>query len=81
MSDWNISPEENQRFQEIAGTLGQEIQHDRRVHAIAFNAITRISSGTDNSWVRLQARDAMARAVLEDLAAYGYAITYVGGAK
>jgi hypothetical protein len=53
--------------------------HRARVKAVTFNAITRITTEMDNAWVRLQARDAMAAAVLDDLAAQGYAITYVGG--
>lgn len=80
MSAWNISPEENREFQQIAGVLSEEIQHNRRIHAIIFNAITQQSRALDR-FLSLTDRDKVTAAVVAELAVYGYAIKHVGGGE
>lgn len=59
-------------------TPATPVEHDRRIHAIVFNAITQESRARDR-YLSLADRDKVTAAVVAELAVYGYAIKHVGG--
>lgn len=61
-------------------TSPSPVDHNRRIHAVIFNAVTEETRRLDR-FLSLTDRDKVTAAVIAELAAHGYGITYAGGAE